>query len=451
MNCNRHPVVRIKKIVNGGYGLARLEDGKTVFVRHSLPGERVSISIVEQQKRLDYARTMEVHESSSHRVEAPCPYYKRCGGCDFQHIEYREQCRLKEQILAELLTGSASEAVKNSTSLIKEIIASPKSYNYRQRTRLKIDGSGNPGFNQFRSHTIVPVEHCPLALDSINQCLSLLIIKDDFKKLAAVSNEMEILLDPLAETVCLIFHLDRQARPTDRNRARSLCQNIDNLGRIFFSAEQFALEGPYGSEEDQKNRRIGMQFPGQPPLTMFWEVQGFSQVNPIQNINLINLVVRLSEVCSTDRILDLYCGMGNFALPLARHGAEVHGIEAQGSAIRSAKFNGEHNKITTISFEKNDVAAGCRSLIHEGKTFDTIICDPPRRGMAELIPLVTKLAENKIIYISCDPATLCRDLDDLTRDGFRIKMLQPIDMFPQTHHLETVVLLEKSNQFDRKY
>jgi 23S rRNA (uracil1939-C5)-methyltransferase len=176
---------------------------------------------------------------------------------------------------------------------------------------------------------------------------------------------------------------------------------------------------------------------------MCWEIGGFSQVNTAQNFNLINLVLRQADVSSSDRILDLYCGMGNFSLPLARRAAEVYGIENQGSSIRSAKNNSRRNQLENCRFEKNDVTAGCQALIDQQRTFDTVICDPPRRGIPGLAPKISRLARRKLVYISCDPATLCRDLADLTKNHLCVRSIQPIDMFPQTHHIETVVLLEK--------
>jgi 23S rRNA (uracil1939-C5)-methyltransferase len=136
--------------------------------------------------------------------------------------------------------------------------------------------------------------------------------------------------------------------------------------------------------------------------------------------------------------------MGNFALPVALQAAHVHGIESQGSAIRSACFNSSQNHIANISFEQSDVIQGCRRLVNRKATFDVIICDPPRQGIARLAPLLNLLTNRRIVYISCDPATLCRDLDELCQQGFIIKCLQPIDMFPQTHHIETVTVLEKN-------
>ncbi len=159
---------------------------------------------------------------------------------------------------------------------------------------------------------------------------------------------------------------------------------------------------------------------------------------------MIQLVQQFARPEPTDRILDLYCGMGNFSVVLARQAGAVLGIEGQGSAIRSAKSNAERNHLTNCTFIKSDVASACRDLAARGESFATVICDPPRRGLSGLAGLAGILATTRMVYISCDPATLCRDLQDLVGQGFFIGAIQPLDMFPQTHHLETVVLLEKN-------
>jgi 23S rRNA (uracil1939-C5)-methyltransferase len=205
------------------------------------------------------------------------------------------------------------------------------------------------------------------------------------------------------------------------------------------------MEGPFGSGQEMSNRSLSMTISGDSPLTLFWEAGGFCQVNTKQNYNLINLVVECSEPSPSDRLLDLYCGMGNFALPLAKKTGHVHGIESQGAAIRSGRWNSEFNGLSNIRFEKSEVAEACRKLVGAGDSFDTIVCDPPRQGMVNMAPLLARLCRKRVVYVSCDPATLCRDLASLQQQGFSVKKIQPVDMFPQTHHIETVTVLEKNS------
>ena len=443
MNYNTRPVVTIKKIVNGGYGLAELPNGKAVLVRYTLPGETVSLSPVRQQKRFDYAAVAEVIEPSPDRVTAPCPYYYRCGGCDLQHASYARQCSLKEEIVTELISGSELVTLNQSVSPLKPISRSSDHFGYRQRIRMKIDQRGNPGFSHFRSNKIVVVENCLLAAEPINTCLRELRGHDEFKHLTSICEELELTLNQLTGKVSLRLILHRPPRPADRLRAQTLTIDIEVLERLFFSGQDFAQEGPYGAGNERQDNLLGFELDAAPPITLRWEVGGFSQVNLQQNLKMIDLVRQFARPSPTERILDLYCGMGNFSVPLARQAEAVLGIEGQGSSIRSARRNGQSNNLTNCAFIKSDVTSACRDLVARGETFATVVCDPPRRGLAGLAGLTGSLARNRIVYVSCDPATLCRDLQELVGHGFFIRTIQPVDMFPQTHHLETVVLLEK--------
>jgi 23S rRNA (uracil1939-C5)-methyltransferase len=222
-----------------------------------------------------------------------------------------------------------------------------------------------------------------------------------------------------------------------------LTANHAILDRVFFHGRDFAQEGLHGNTETQNNL-LGFEIGGAEPLRLCWEIGGFSQVNLGQNLKMIDLVRSYVQPRAADRILDLYCGMGNFSIPLARQAAELVGIEGQRSAIRSARRNAERNNLTNCSFQKGEVLSACRELVASKASFAAVVCDPPRQGLGPLTGLAAALAREKLVYVSCDPATLVRDLQDLAARGWSIKTIQPVDMFPQTHHLETVVLLEKS-------
>ena len=442
MNCNNQ-VVTIAKIVNGGYGLAEAKDGRKLFVRHCLPGERVAVEITEEKKRICFGHAVQVLSPAHGRTPPPCPYYGRCGGCDLQHGDYPTQLTLKEAILADLLARSPLGALIDQTGAVKPIIGADHPWSYRQRIRMRIDAQNNPGFSHFRSNRIVAVERCLLTAAPINDCLAELRGDATFRHLASVTEEMELLLDEISSKVALRLRLKRPVRPADRRNARELTAKLTVLDRVFFHGREFAQEGPHGSGETESNL-LGFQIPGTEMLTLYWEIGGFSQINLEQNLKMIELVRRVVEPTSADRILDLYCGMGNFSIPLAGQAAEVVGIEGQGSAIRSARRNARNNGLSNCSFQKNEVLSTCRELTANGDSFDTVVCDPPRQGLGPLAQLAGGLARRKLVYVSCDPATLVRDLQVLVECGLSIKSVHPVDMFPQTHHLETVVLLEKN-------
>lgn len=444
MNCKNSHVVTIKKVVNGGYGLASKPDGQAVLVRHALPGETVSIVVTRQQSQVAFARIVARHTTHPGRVEAPCRYYADCGGCDLQHTDYPSQCMIKQAITSDLLSRCRRDQISSHGAVSYPIMPAPHPFGYRQRIRLQVDPRGFVGFHRHQSHDVVAVTTCLLAHPEINRVLAHCRETDSFAKLVAVSESIEIMLDPVNETISLLALLNRPPRPSDRAAAGRICCDIPKLTRVFLAGRKFSMEGPFTATPAAADRLLTVELSGTPPLLMSWEAGGFSQVNLEQNRTLVELVVHLAAPTNGDRILDLFCGMGNFSLPLARTAGHVLGIESQGSAIRSARMNCRRNNLDNARFEQSDVVGACDTLINAGHRFGILICDPPRHGIPGLAPHLSRLCTNRLIYVSCDPATLCRDLDELVDAGFSLITIRTVDMFPQTHHIETVVLLEKN-------
>lgn len=443
MNPNNLTIATIKKIINGGYGLCTAENGKTTMVRHGLPGETVEAEIVDTQQHIDYATVRSVVSPHKNRIAPPCPYYAKCGGCNLQHADYHTQCTIKDQILQDLFIRNQAGGLQLLLPLLSPIIPSPEQFGYRQRIRLRTGQRKSLGFSKFRSHQIIAVKRCLLAPEPINAALEYLQNSSSFHSLIPHVEEIDILSSPGDNELCLVLYLTRKPRPADKKVARTLALEINPGTRVFLAGSQFSMVGPFSAQERAHDRCLHMSLPGKIPLTLFWEAGAFCQVNINQNVNLVECVLDFSDPLTSDTILDLYCGMGNFALPLALHAKHVHGIEGQGAAVRCGELNSEYNRLTNITFEKSDVMRWCQEHAESEHNFDIIVCDPPRQGMANMAPLLNKLCRRKLVYISCDPATLCRDLAAIQKEGFSVKKIQPFDMFPQTHHIETVTLLEK--------
>jgi 23S rRNA (uracil1939-C5)-methyltransferase len=245
------------------------------------------------------------------------------------------------------------------------------------------------------------------------------------------------------------LHFKRKPRPKDSILSADLVNNIAELSTILMKVEGYGLYDP-----------LGQAFVSNPPLlsqtislvnldediNLTWEAGGFCQVNLAQNKNLINLVLDMTQNGPHNRVLDLYCGYGNFSLAVAHIAEEVIGIDGQNSAIRSGKRNTELNDIHNCHFEKKQVVKGVKDLIAAKQTFDTVILDPPRQGAVDIVPVFPGLEAAQIIYISCNPATLARDLAILCSQGYALSYLVPVDMFPHTHHIESVALLKRLTQ-----
>ncbi|WP_457577307.1 23S rRNA (uracil(1939)-C(5))-methyltransferase RlmD [Desulfomarina sp.] len=442
--------VTIKKIVNGGYGLAHLPSGKIVLVEQALPGETLSIVSRQVKNTHCHATIREIMIPHDSRCHPPCPFHDRCGGCDFQHCKPQFQAQLKTAIIADLLSRSNDPVLQQAQSLLQKTIPSPRSFGYRQRIRLQVFDGDKLGFRRFKSHAPVEINRCLLAAEPLNHVLKNLHQLPHFRSLAEHSSELELQLNPENRKVVAIFRFTRKPRPADINNARTVCTQLEALERIFFSGDQFQLTGPFAADRKQEillgnslHICYRLNNTSREPFKLQWEIGGFFQVNPGQNQTLINLVLQYSGVDTADTILDLFCGMGNFSIPLGQKARSITGIEGQGSAIRSARANSRNNGLTNTVFTKQPVHEACRHLVMEGRQFDCLIIDPPRRGIPGLAGEIAALTRKRLIYISCDPATLCRDLTELCRTGFTVNLIQPVDMFPQTHHIETVAVLEK--------
>ena len=437
----------IDKLVPGGFGLGRLADGIVVLVRYALPAEKVVVR--ETGRRKDYltAVLQEVIEPSPDRIVPPCPLYGRCGGCDLQHASPKAQLRLKKALLADSLRRAAPDIFHHSMEVLENPVAAPEQFGYRQRLRLQVDRKGAFGFFRPESHSIVPVSHCLLAKENLNIVLGQLSYSPIFKELTRHSHTFELHFNPGQQSTVLLLHYQRRPRPADRQLVAELAEKIDRLSSIIMQVEGYGLYDyktqTFAAVPPFLSSTVTIK-PLGPALDFSWEVGGFCQVNLQQNNNLIQLVLDMVHRGPHRRVLDLFCGHGNFSLPIALSAGEVVGIDAQNASIRSARENAQQNRIRNSRFEKNQVPDAVDSLVAAHENFDTVILDPPRQGAAEIMSLLPHLGAEQIIYISCNPATLARDLTVLIPAGYILSRLVPVDMFPQTHHLETVAYLKRN-------
>jgi 23S rRNA (uracil1939-C5)-methyltransferase len=439
----------IDKLVPGGLGLGRLANGIVVLVRYVLPGEEVLVCETEHKKDYINAALKEVLLSSPDRIEPPCPVYGRCGGCDLQHAGPAAQLRLKKIMLADSLQRSVPTIFHDRSLPIEEPLAAPAQFNYRQRLRLQVDDRGSYGFFHPASHTVEPVLQCLLAREQLNSVLGQLHSLRSFQNLVRNCNSFELLFNPAENDTIVLLNFKRKPRPADSSLAAELKNQVNNLAAVLMLVEDHGLYDPL-TKTFSVNPPILSYTPTIAPLEsnliLTWEAGGFCQVNLEQNSTLINLVLGMIGDGTHKNILDLYCGYGNFSLPAAKFAAAVLGIDTQNAAIRSAKRNVLLNGVHNCIFEKKQVPAAVAAISAAKNSFDTVILDPPRRGAPGIVAQLPELGAERIIYISCNPATLARDLLTLTTANYRLVRLVPVDMFPQTHHLECVALLHRSGR-----
>lgn len=455
--------VVIEKIVAGGAGLGHLPDGRAVFAPFTLPGEEVVLRLSRRHKQHAEAEAVRIVSPAPQRRQPPCPLFGTCGGCDLQHAVYPKQLEIKEAILREILARAGISGA--GRDFLLSVAPAPEEFGYRQRIRLQVSDDGSPGFYRPRSHEVVPITTCPLAAPAINRVFAILRREPAARQLLAQATAVELVLNleqhetelagPEQDKVVVLLHSRRPLRAADRQRAADLCASQASIQGILFAVPDKAMgpaitreTGPAGSM-DLSALHIRFTIPaavaGQ-ALTLEVEPGGFSQVNPRQNEKMIATLLGWLALTGSGKVLDLFCGMGNFSLPLALHAGSVLGMDLQGAAIRRAVSNAAGNNLGNCTFARKGAEQGARELAAAGERFDVLLLDPPRAGCREVIPHLAALDVAQIACISCDPATLARDLVLLCDQGYAIERMQLFDMFPQTRHLETMTLLRRQGR-----
>jgi 23S rRNA (uracil1939-C5)-methyltransferase len=414
----------IEKLVHGGSGLARRENGQAVFVPQVLPGERVLVEIKRKRKGILEAALVEIITPSKDRSAPPCRGEKQCTGATWPHIAYPAQLKYKQEILLDTLVK-----IGNITpSHLLPILPSPRIDHYRLRTQFNVRAAGGRqqiGFFRQGSYNLIEVDDAFLIDPIINNTLKALrSLEPQLPQL----KEIHINASPTGD-VHLLFLSEQHSLP-------SMKTFFENLRRI---APQ--VIGITGFADRKKAWTLGSnQLNLENDGLQYKATEGnFFQVNWEQNRNMVRTVLDFAALTGGETVLDLYCGIGNFALPLAKQAKTVIGIESGYSAIEDAKANAALNRIGNVEFIADDLQKGLKTLMQRKMRAEVIVLDPPRAGATlTTIERVLAFVPQKIIYVSCNPSTLARDLKFFHLFGFRLARLQPVDMFPYTYHIECV-------------
>lgn len=416
--------VTIDRLVYGGTGLARLESGKAVFVAGALPGERIIAKVVRKRKGILEAELVKVLSPSPDRITPPCRGEKECTGATWPYIAYPAQLRYKEDILRDTLRHIAGIEAEQ----FLPIIPSPKTEHYRLRTQFNVRWEqAGPKIGFFRPGTyhLIEVEKNLLLHPSIDRVLSAL---RTHSHLLSSLKEIHINVSSAGEAIVLFFgEAGMQA----------------NMEELFDRMRTTAPEvvGITGYANKKRVFSLGRNFLNLDMDGIRYRVTegNFYQVNWEQNRNMVRTVLDFADLSGEETVLDLYCGIGNFALPLAKRAKTVIGIESGYAAVEDAKVNAEQNMLGNTEFIADDLQKGLKALLQRKIKADVIVLDPPRAGATlKTLERILAFVPRKIIYVSCNPSTLARDLKYFVLFGFGLKRLQPIDMFPYTYHIECV-------------
>ena len=434
-------VVTIEKLVHGGEGLARLPDGRVVFVPDTIPGEEVRIRVVQNLGDYSLARVEEILSPSPLRQEPACPYFGRCGGCQFQHLPYEAQLEEKLEIFKETL----ARVGKIEEDLVSGIEPSPKAFGYRNRLQFHVHQErGALGFLKRRSHDLVPVRSCLLTTPEVNQVIEALPEIPAWRRLHPYVKRVNLGLSPLEGKVVLLFWTKLRPSPED---LAELLEALPVLKAIFYWIRGRAPEGPFPKEAAEKGRRlfpVPAEVSGLGREQVFLASAGvFVQANWEVNLKLIEFVRKKAGLSPEERVLDVHCGIGNFLLPLAASARAGLGVDTDRRAIADGQENASRWGLENVLLRASSAIEALIDLFKEAEGYEAVVLDPPRGGCKEILRFLPEVAQERLIYVSCDPPTLARDLRILREGGFEIEEIRAFDMFPQTFHLESVTILRR--------
>ena len=433
--------VIVEKIVFGGEGLARLPDGRVLFLPGVIPGEEVKVRIVKKFKDYVQGEVEEIIVSSPSRVEPSCPYYGLCGGCQLQHMDYPTQTAIKLSMFKETLhrLGNISE------KLVEGIVPSPRPFHYRNRLRFHVEpGTGRLGFVKRKSHDLIVTSRCLLGAEKLNRVLEALAENPAWKRLQSFAKRVKLELSPAEGLVTLLFWITVKPEVKD---VEDLAQTLPDTKCVFYWVKGPRPEGPFPRGVPHRGRRLfsvpQAYFPQTEKPLYLVRPGVFAQANWEINLKIMETIRPLAE--GLDRVLDLHSGMGNFLLPLSSLLKEALGVDTDIGAIEDARYTAEYLGLSgKVRFERVSATEALIETWKAAETYPLVILDPPRGGCRELMRYLPEVATEKILYISCDPPTLARDLKLLLQAGFEIERIVAFDMFPQTYHLEALAVLRRS-------
>ncbi len=445
---------KITEINNEGEGIVRLGDERfVVFVPDALPEEDVTCRIVQAKKNYAVAKVLERHNDSSKRIKPLCPVYGKCGGCQLQHIDYSSQLELKRK--------TVYDAIKRIGGVpdpcVDGCIPSPSQWGYRNKASLPVQTDRMEkfitGFYKNRSHDIVPFIGCPVLLPKLES--NVVALLRDLKEAGLVgwnehnSNVMNFIRHLVFRTAKFTDHslcgvvAGRSANMDEARKLKNIATgHSDDIRGMVFNKNISKGNFIWGDEFSSIHGDTVMQeMLGK--YRFNFEISSFFQINSEQALALYEYAAKMAAGESPENILELYSGAGTLTAFLSEAAKHVTAVEEWPQASKYLKINAELNGLNNITGHSGSAEDVSEAL--SGEKFNTIVLDPPRTGCdPRVIAAIIKISPQKIVYVSCGPATLARDIKSLMSNGYAIRNIQPFDMFPQTGHVETVLTMARS-------
>jgi len=442
MQKNQVYTVTITGYTAEGLGVARVE-GQVVFVHGGVRGEVCKIRILKVLKNAAFARTEVVLEGSPARREPDCPHYPACGGCDFRHISYPEELEAKRQRVEDALRRIGGVELQ-----VEEILGSPQVDGYRNKCQFPVSPSGKVGFFHRRSHDVVPALDCRLQASQANAAAEAVeaylrefsVPAYDEKTRRGLLRHIYTRTSCRGETVvCLV--VNGSALPEEEALVRRIREACPETVGVVLNRNQRDTNVVLGSAF----RTIWGDAVLEDTLcslTFRLSVPSFYQVNRMQAEQLYEKAVEFAGLTGRETVLDLYCGIGTISLVMAGRAAQVIGVEVVSESVRDAEENARRNGIKNAQFWCGDAGEAAARFSREGLRPQVIVVDPPRKGLCEeAVAAAAAMGPERIVYVSCDPGTLARDVKRFHESGYVPLRCAAVDLFPRTKHVETVVCL----------
>jgi 23S rRNA (uracil1939-C5)-methyltransferase len=446
---NDNIILELETLTSDGAALGHYE-GIAVFVRGAVPGDTVEAHIIKAAKRYCIGKLIKVISPSPERIESDCPAFPQCGGCSFRFASYNAELEYKKQ--------RVEDAVKRIAHLdipVRDVIFADKTERYRNKAQYPVkieNGVLSAGFYAYKSHRIIPCDNCRLQNEAFSECLKAFA---DWVREAHITSYDEKTGKGLLRHIylrrgeasgeimaCAIINADTLPEPELLSEKlgkiegmTSICFNVNKAdSNVILGEKTYTLWGN-GTIRDEL---LGKSFNISPA--------SFYQVNHDQCEKLYSKAAEYARLTGEETLVDLYCGAGTVGLTMADKAKRLFGIEIVPQAIENAKANAALNGITNAEFFCGDALDGAKELEKRGIKADVVVLDPPRKGCdSELFDVIARMSPERIVYISCDSATLARDLAILDEKGYAPQEITPVDMFPRTPHVETVVQLSRSD------
>ena len=446
---------RITDYTSDGTGFAKIE-GRAVFVPRAAVGDQCDVRIVKVTKNVAYGRMEKLIVPSAARMAPACPAADRCGGCCYQHITYEEELRAKEKKVRDALTRIGGQ----DGAKLLGITGAPATEHYRNKAQYPVgrdkDGKIVTGFYRPRSHDIVPVERCLIQSETADRIAAIVrewmqdydvppydyaakrgAVRHIYVRVGEKSGESQLTLIAATHKMPALDELTRRLREREPSLTGVLLNHNQRGDNVILGDKTDVLWG----EPMLEDRLCGHSFLLSP--------EAFYQVNHAQAERLYMCALEFAELTGEETVVDLYCGAGTITLALAEKAKQVIGVEIVPEAVENATLNAARNGMDNVEFLCADAGQAARQLAQRGVAPDVLVVDPPRKGLDETArDAILKMLPPRIVYVSCDPATLARDVAELCGAGYVLERAQAFDLFPRTNHVETVVLLSQQKPDD---